>query len=84
MPTEAKPTTKSWCVIVALLTIISTAQASDIRVPQAPDNPAVTVERDPALITPKPSTDTITASTAVSTAEPTQYCSVISGCVESK
>ena len=72
--------TNSWCIIIALLTIISTAQASDIRVPQAPENPAVTVERNPALITPKPSTDTITASTA----EPTQYCSVISGCVESK
>ena len=72
--------TNSWCIIIALLTIISTAQASDIRVTQSPDNPAVKVERDPALITQNPSTDTITASTA----EPTQYCSVISGCVESK
>ena len=77
MPTEAKPLTKSWCIIIALLAIIGTAQASDIRVTQSPDNPDVKVERDPALITQDPSTDTATA-------EPTQYCSVISGCTDSK
>ena len=77
MPTEAKPTTKSWCIIIAVLAIIGTAQASDIRVTQSPDNPDVKVERDPALITQDPSTDTATA-------EPTQYCSVISGCTDSK
>jgi hypothetical protein len=69
-----------FCTIVTVLAIISTAQANDIRVPQAPDNPDVKVERDPALITQDPSTDTITDSTA----EPTQYCSVISGCTDSK
>jgi hypothetical protein len=46
-------------------------------VTQTPDNPDVKVERDPALITQNPSTDTTTA-------EPTQYCSVISGCTDSK
>jgi hypothetical protein len=80
MPTDTKAVTKSWFIIIALLAIIGTAQASDIRVTQSPDNPDVTVERDPALITQDPSTDTITASTA----EPTQYCSVISGCTDSK
>ena len=77
MPTEAKAVTKSWCIIIALLAIIGTAQASDIRVTQSPDNPDVKVERDPALITQEPSTDTATA-------EPAQYCSVISGCTDSK
>ena len=80
MTTEVKSVTKSRCIIIALLAIIGTAHASDIRVTQSPDNSDVKVERDPALITPKPSTDTI----AVSTAEPTQYCSVISGCTDSK
>ena len=80
MPTDTKAVTKSWYIIIAVLAIIGTAQASDIRVTQTPDNPDVKVERDPALITPKPSTNTI----AVSTAEPAQYCSVISGCTDSK
>ena len=77
MPTEAKPLTKSWCIIIAVLAIIGTAQSSDIRVTQSPDNPDVKVERDPALITQDPSTDTATA-------EPAQYCSVISGCTDPK
>ena len=66
-----------WCAILPVLAIISTAQSSDIRVTQSPDNPDVKVERDPALITQDPSTDTATA-------EPAQYCSVISGCTNSK
>ena len=70
----------SWCAILPVLAIIGTAQASDIRVTQTPDNPDVKVERDPALITQDPSTDATTASTA----QPAQYCSVISGCTDSK
>ena len=77
MPTDTKAVTKSWYIIIAVLAIIGTAQASDIRVTQTPDNPDVKVERDPALITQNPSTDTTTA-------EPTQYCFVISGCTDSK
>ena len=77
MATEARLLTKSWCIIFFLLAIIGTAHASDIYVTQTPDNPDVKVERDPALITQNPSTDTTTA-------EPTQYCSVISGCTDSK
>ena len=77
MPTDTKAVTKSWYIIIAVLAIIGTAQASDIYVTQTLDNPDVKVERDPALITQNPSTDTTTA-------EPTQYCSVISGCTDSK
>ena len=77
MPTDTKAVTKSWYIIIAVLAIIGTAQASDIYVTQTPDNPDVKVERDPALITQNPSTDTTTA-------EPAQYCSVISGCTDSK
>ena len=67
-----------WCIITVLFAVLNTAQASDIRVPQTPENPAVKVERDPALITQNTKTNT------ANTAEPAQYCSVISGCTESK
>lgn len=68
-----------WLIALLLICTVS-AHSSDIRVPQTPSNPNIKIDREPALIiqNPLPSTTPLPAD------KPTEYCSVVAGCTESK
>jgi hypothetical protein len=68
-----------WLIALLLICTVS-AHSSDIRVPQTPSNPNIKIDREPALIIQNP----LPSTTPPPADKPTEYCSVVAGCTESK
>ena len=68
-----------WLIALLLICTVS-AHSSDIRVPQTPSNPNINIDREPALIIQNP----LPSTTPPPADKPTEYCSVVAGCTESK